>query len=314
MKALILSAGQGRRLLPLTADAPKCTVLVQGRPLIEWQLSALAEGGIDEVVAVVGFRRERVEAVLAARPEPPRVRVLDNPLYGVADNLVSCWMARDEMDEDFLLLNGDTLFEVDVLRRLLAAPLRPVTLAIDAKPAYDADDMKVTLDGERVVGIGKHLAPGAAHGESIGMLLFRGPGPALFRRGLERAVQAPEGARQWYLSVIDTLAATGVVWSASIGGLGWAEVDCPADLEDAERLVATWDATVSASRAKRPAYGRHHLRASEASASSHTRRQSSTESTSTAAWGNGSTMASMPSPSRLDTLPSASSSESRPSE
>jgi choline kinase len=311
MKALILSAGQGRRLLPLTADAPKCTLSVQDRPLIDWQLSALAQAGVDEVVAVVGFRRERVEAVLAARAEPPRVRVLDNPRYAVADNLVTCWMARAEMDDDFLLLNGDTLFEVDVLRCLLEAPPRPVTLAVDAKPAYDADDMKVTLEGARVVGIGKHLPPGAAHAESIGMLLFRGPGPALFRAGLERAVRTPGAARQWYLSVIDTLAATGVVWSASIVGRGWVEVDCPSDLADAERLVATWDANTGTPRERGPAPRWHHTRASAASDSAHTHRQSSTESTSTAARGNGITMASTPSPSRREIRPSPSPSESR---
>jgi L-glutamine-phosphate cytidylyltransferase len=311
MKALILSAGQGRRLLPLTADAPKCTLLVQGRPLIDWQLSALAQAGIDEVVAVVGFRRERVAAIVAARPEPPRVRLLDNPLYGLADNLVSCWMAREEMDEDFLLLNGDTLFETDVVRRLLAAPARPVTLVVDAKPVYDADDMKVTLDGERVVAIGKHLGFEATHAESIGMLLFRGQGPALFRAGLERAVQVPEGARQWYLSVIDSLAASGVVWSASIRERDWVEVDCPADLDDAERLVASWDASAVGPRARRPAPGRRHAPACMPFDSSHTHRQSSTESTSTAARGNGSTTTSTPSPSRREILPTPSPSESR---
>jgi L-glutamine-phosphate cytidylyltransferase len=311
MKALILSAGQGRRLLPLTADAPKSVLPVQGRPLIEWQLSALALGGIDEVITVVGFRRDRVEAVLAARSAPPSVRVLDNPGYAVADNLVSCWMAREEMDGDFLLLNGDTLFEVDVLRQLLAAPVRPVTLAIDTKPGYDADDMKVTLDGDRIVRIGKQLPPAASHAESIGMMLFRGPGPGLFRAGLERAVQAPEATRQWYLSVIDTLAATGVVWSASIAGRDWVEVDSPADLEEADRLLATWDpATVSPGR-PRSARPRAQAPMSPASESLHAQRQSSTESTSTAARGNGSTTPSTPSPSRRDSRPSPSPSESR---
>jgi L-glutamine-phosphate cytidylyltransferase len=310
MKALILSAGQGRRLLPLTADAPKCTLPVQGRPLIDWQLAALARGGIDEVVTVVGFRRDRVEAVLAARSAPPTVRVLDNPRFAVADNLVSCWMARAEMDEDFLLLNGDTLFEVDVLRALLAAPARPITLAVDAKPAYDADDMKVTLEESRVVAIGKHLPPAASHAESIGMLLFRGPGPALFRAGLERAVQRPEAARQWYLSVIDSLAPSGVVWSASIQGRDWVEVDCPADLEEANRRLATWEVT-AAGPGRGAAGGRwRHAGVSVAAESAQTHRQSSTESTSTAARGNGSTTASTSSPSRREIRPSPSRSES----
>ncbi|PKL99248.1 MAG: nucleotidyltransferase, partial [Gammaproteobacteria bacterium HGW-Gammaproteobacteria-7] len=63
MKAILLSAGQGSRLLPLTADRPKCTLEVGDRPVLEWQLNALADNGIDEVVVVTGFRAAQVDAI-----------------------------------------------------------------------------------------------------------------------------------------------------------------------------------------------------------------------------------------------------------
>jgi choline kinase len=240
MKAVILSAGQGRRLLPLTANTPKCALPIHGRSLLDWQLGELARCGIERAIVVVGFGADRVEQLLAARPAPPQARTLYNPFFSVSDNLVSCWMARAEMAEDFLLLNGDTLFEAPVLQRLLDAAPRPVRLAIDHKTAYDADDMKVSLDGERLVRVGKQLPPEDVDGESIGMLLFRGEGPALFRAALERALHRPQALRQWYLSVVDELARAGHVWTASIEGLQWAEVDCPADLEQAAALLEGW--------------------------------------------------------------------------
>ena len=61
MKAIILSAGQGRRLLPLTERVPKCMLPVRGRPLIGWQIDTLARCGIDDVTVVVGFGAEAVE-------------------------------------------------------------------------------------------------------------------------------------------------------------------------------------------------------------------------------------------------------------
>src|SRR3546814_11868791 len=64
MKALILSAGQGSRLLPLTESRPKCLIELSGRSLLEWQLLALSRAGIDEVVLVTGFAAEQVEAIL----------------------------------------------------------------------------------------------------------------------------------------------------------------------------------------------------------------------------------------------------------
>jgi choline kinase len=237
-RAVILSAGQGRRLLPLTATMPKCALPLHGHTLLEWQLDALAACGIAQATVVVGFAADRVEALLAARTAPPAVQTVYNPFFRVSDNLVSCWMAREAMTGDFVLLNGDTVFEPAVLQRLLAAPPRPVRLAVDHKDAYDADDMKVSLDGDgRLRRVGKKLAAEIVGAESIGVMLFRGEGPALFREAIERALRRPEALHDWYLSVIDQMADHGHVWTASIQGLGWAEVDAPADIPRAEAVV-----------------------------------------------------------------------------
>lgn len=247
MKAVILSAGQGRRLLPLTAESPKCILRIHGQPLIEWQMRELAKCGISQVTVVVGFGADQVEQFLADRYKPHQVQALYNPFFAVSDNLASCWVARTEMTEEFILLNGDTLFEAAVLQRLLDAPARPVTMATDRKRAYDADDMKVAVNGDGLVKVGKDLAPEQADGESIGMLLFRGEGPALFRAAVERALRAPCALKQWYLSVIDTMAQSRLVWTLSIHGLRWVEVDCSADLDEAAKLVAGWAAELAES-------------------------------------------------------------------
>lgn len=238
MKAIILSAGQGRRLSPLTDDRPKCVLPVHGKSIIEWQIDELLRCGVDDVVVVLGYGIEQVESQLAKRYGPGRIRVLYNPFFEVADNLASCWMARDEMHDDFVLLNGDTLFDAAVLDRLLASAQRPIVLATDIKPGYDADDMKVQLDGTNLCRIGKDLPAEQVNGESIGMLHFRGRGPALFRCALEEAMRRPRGLRQWYLSVIDGLARHGHVGAECIHGLAWAEVDFPADLEYATTRFA----------------------------------------------------------------------------
>jgi choline kinase len=237
-RAVILSAGQGRRLLPLTATLPKCALPLHGQTLLEWQLDALAACGIEEATVVLGFASEQVEPTLAARATAPRARALYNPFFRVSDNLVSCWMAREAMAGDFVLLNGDTVFEPAVVERLLAAPARPVRLAVDHKDAYDADDMKVSLDGDgRLRRVGKRLAPEIVGAESIGVMLFRGPGPVLFREAIESALRRRDALHDWYLSVIDEMADHGHVWTASIQGLGWAEIDSPADIPRAEAVL-----------------------------------------------------------------------------
>lgn len=242
VKAIILSAGQGKRLSPLTDTRPKCLVELSGRSVLEWQIRHLHRAGVTEVVVVTGFAADLVEAELAKLRLPGlTLRTLFNPFYSVSDNLASVWMARAEMQGSFLLLNGDTLFEPAIAERLLSAPPAPITVTIDRKAGYDADDMKVRTDGDALREIGKTITEYDA--ESIGFLRFEPEGGALFTDIVERALRTPEGLRRWYLSAIDQIArAHDAVAVRSIEGLDWAEMDFPEDLPKNRELAQAWAA------------------------------------------------------------------------
>ena len=244
MKVVILAAGQGKRLLPLTEDIPKCLLDIGGRRLLERQIDAFVACGATEIVVVTGYGARLVDDVLdQLRDDRPGVvlKTSFNPFFGVADNLASCWMTRGDMDKDFILVNGDNLFQADMVKRLLEAEEAPITIAVAHKSEYDNDDMKVMLDGERLTEIGKTLPLDTVDGESIGMLLFRGEGPRIFTTALEEAMSEAAGLRRWYLSVIDTLAKQVTVMTQSVDGIDWCEVDFPADLQQARHLVADWN-------------------------------------------------------------------------
>ena len=246
MKALIIGAGQGRRLLPLTEEEPKALLNIGGKSLLEWQVSALVECAVEEIVFLAGFNLPAVERSLeqlARRYPTASFRTAYNPFYGVADNLATCWMARHEMAGDFLLLNSDTLFSQPVLQTLLASPAAPISRAVDHKERYDDDDMKVQLEAGRLLDIGKKLPAERVQGESIGMLYFRGEGPRHFVAALEAAMLAPEALRQWYLSVIAALAPEVAIQAVTISGHPWCEVDYPVDVQTAKRMVASWRAS-----------------------------------------------------------------------
>jgi choline kinase len=240
MKALILSAGQGRRLLPLTQDRPKSSLEAGGRSLLASQLGEFANTAISEVVVITGFAAEVLENIVARTVAPPS-RTLYNPFYAHSDNLGTCWVAREEMNEPFLLVNGDTLFESAVVNRLLEGiGERPITLAMDRKGSYDDDDMKVIVDGRRLQQVGKQLPADRVNGESIGMMAFTGEGPTLFRRKLDQLMRSEEGRGRWYLSAIDELARLDQVAVQSIEGLSWCEVDDQEDLAHADTVVRSW--------------------------------------------------------------------------
>ena len=239
MKAIILCAGQGRRLLPYTESSPKCLLSLNNKHFIEWQIDALQEVGIKQIVAVVGYAAPRIESILNKR-YGDNVSFVYNPFYEIADNLASCWMARDHFKDDFIILNGDTLFEPSVITKLLNTNDFPITLATDQKDSYDDDDMKVITNGSRLISVGKKLPMSEVNGESIGIMHFNPQGANLFKDTIEKLMYSPDSLQKWYLSIIDKLATHDHVGTCSIHGLEWTEVDFVQDLEQAQKLAEKW--------------------------------------------------------------------------
>jgi choline kinase len=221
---------------------PKCGVEVAGRSILEWQLSEIARCDVDEVVVVTGFHAEYVDDLVSKLTMVP-VRTLHNPFFDASDNLGTCWVARHEMQGDFIILNGDTLFEARVMQQLLASEVdAPITLVTDHKGDYDEDDMKVIVEGKRLQRVGKQLALDTVNGESIGMMAFRDGGPPLFVSTIESLMRTDKGLKLWYLSAIDGLAQQGNVSVCDIHGASWCEIDDRDDLDNANAVVASWSA------------------------------------------------------------------------
>lgn len=244
VKAIILSAGQGRRLLPLTENTPKCLLPVAGKPVLAWQIDALLAAGVEEVTIITGFQVAQIEELLQQRyAHHPKIKILFNPFYEVADNLASCWIARTEMDSDFLILNGDTVIETALLDKVLNSESAPITLSVDFKDSYDADDMKVQLNADSwVQQVSKIVPPHQVNAESIGLIYFRGNGAPLFRQAVEEALRHPAELKSWYLSIIDRLAKEHMVNSCSINGFRWCEIDF---IEDLARAGIIFDESAS---------------------------------------------------------------------
>jgi choline kinase len=249
MKAIILSAGQGSRLGHMVDDRPKCLIDFNGRTLLDRQLDTLEANGVHEAVVVTGFHDELIEQAIVNRTGGPRVRTVFNPFYKVADNTGSLFMARDELQADCLVWNGDTLVSRELMRRVLENDRTGICVTIDRKDTYDEDDMKVVEAEGRLKAIGKRLPLDTVNAESIGLLAFRSGGAEQFREAIDRAIRTPEGTTIWYLRVIHHIAQSTDVWTLDINGEEWGEVDFPPDVENARNLTARWDAQAKAAAA-----------------------------------------------------------------
>ena len=234
MKALILSAGRGRRLWPFTADAPKCLLPVGGGDILGHQLENLKEAGVNRVVLICGHGLHRVRLRISTLPTGISVRLLFNPFFSISDNLISLWAARSEMNQDFILSNGDNLFHPEILKPLLNTNGDCCLLA-QRKGVYGADDMKVQVKGDRVTHIGKTLADDQTHAESIGIIRFSERGASQMRRALEEVVTERAVMRRFFVDAIQHMIDKGVAvnWTDT-GGLPWIDVDTPDDLKFAQ--------------------------------------------------------------------------------
>ncbi|KKW45838.1 hypothetical protein A3C21_02900 [Candidatus Kaiserbacteria bacterium RIFCSPHIGHO2_02_FULL_59_21] len=237
MKAIIIAAGKGRRLSPLTDHVPKNLLDIGGTTILEMQIEALTACGINEIAIVVGHGAEQIDAALEKHKNLCNITLVYNPYFDVADNLVSVWSARHLMDNEFISVNGDNIFTPAVVQRLLQHPGN-TAMVIDTKASYDADDMKVIHDVNGVREVSKTINPANATAESAGIIKFSKAGATLYRNVLEEIAQKRANKNAYYLEAIREVIARGhTVHYSECEEDDWCELDVPSDLEKMRQSV-----------------------------------------------------------------------------
>lgn len=229
MKGIILSAGNGTRLLPLTRTMPKCLVDVGGRAILDHQLDALAAAHVSQAVVVVGYRGTQVRDHLAATPPPLPVTIVDNPFWSVSSSIGSVWAARAWLDEAFCLMNGDTVFASAIIDGAVAQATADVSLLVEPMTAAEPDDMLVAVDHGRVTAVAKTLDPASVGHRSLGVIVSTGG--QRYRQALDTIITREHGIKAYHHDIVNDLAQSGCVAAIVDRHGGWQEIDRPADIE-----------------------------------------------------------------------------------
>lgn len=226
--AIVLSAGQGSRLLPVTETIPKCLIEVGGQTLLARQLAALAAAGLKRVLIVTGYRHEQIDAAVAGS-QPLEIETRFNPFWAVASSIGSVWMARDRLQRPFCLLNGDTLFDPEILTAALASPGAALGLVVEPIEAASYDDMLVQAESGTIRRVSKSLAEDRATHRSLGLVLAD-EGYADYARVLDRLIAERNGAGAFHHDIVDRLAQHSDVAAIERAAGFWQEIDRPEDI------------------------------------------------------------------------------------
>ena len=228
MRAIILAAGMGWRLKPHTEATPKCLLELGGKTLLRRYLEAFVALGIPEAVLVVGYLKEQVAAEAARGPAGVRVRVAENDRY-MRGNILSLWQARDEFDDDVLIMDADILFPQEMLARLLATP-DVNALAVDEQFQDTGEKQKVVCEDGWVVEVTKKIGQDPrVRGEAVGMLRLSAEAAEILRGILEEFVETGKDSLE-YEEAFRELAGEVPIGVVEVGDLPWVEIDFQEDL------------------------------------------------------------------------------------
>jgi choline kinase len=239
MIGVVLAAGPGRRLLPLTEALPKTLLpLSDGRTILDLALANLSATGAEEVVIVTGFAAERVQERVAdlERRNGVRIELVFNDRAEQWNNAYSLWLAREAFQAGAMLVNGDTVHPSTVEERLLAARGPGVLLAVDEEKELGTEEMKVLVSEHgRLARIAKDVDPSAARGEYIGVALIEPSAAEPLTAALEVTWRRDPSLyyEDGFQEFVDRGGDLGV---APIGTVDWVEVDDPSDLERAREI------------------------------------------------------------------------------
>lgn len=229
--AVILAAGRGNRLLPWTADRPKCLLPVGRRAILEHQIRALRLAGVESIQVITGHGAERVRELIDGTAS-----YAHNADYDRTNSLDTLGFASVPISEaGLLVLNSDVLFHPALLARLLADP-RPNVLLADFRAGLGEEEMKIVADESgRILEISKTMDPRLAQAENLGVL-------RLSREAAARMIElardkSRDKAIQWAPDGIQSLRGEFDFFALATGGLPWIEIDYPHDLSAANEAI-----------------------------------------------------------------------------
>jgi choline kinase len=239
MKAIILAAGIGSRIKPLTDNCPKCLLKIGNHTILEMMVSHILECGIKEIIFVVGYLESQIKDYIQNSFPGLKVQFVTNQRYMETNTGYSLMLASELINgSDFVKFDADVVFDNKILKNLIESDFTNC-LCIDRNINLEAEEIKVIIQGKnRVVKASKTVDPLDAVGESIGIEKIDSKTAKTLFSELELMMNENKYLQAYYESAYERLIDQNIPFHAiDISGLGWTEIDTKDDYLHAKSCV-----------------------------------------------------------------------------
>lgn len=232
--AIILAAGVGSRLRPLTDTKPKCCVAVGGSTLLERLLGQLSKSCVVEKIFVVaGYKVDNVKEVIESGTYESEVILIENPVYDKTNNMYSCDLALQySIDEQVIIVNADCIYDDYIVQKM--CNVKDSAIAIDTTK-YSGESMKVALHDGNAIEMSKALLESRNVSVSIDLYTFNSEDVGLLKEIIRARLDSGDN-NSWTEVAINELCKKQPISTVDFGGLKWVEIDNHEDLKLAETL------------------------------------------------------------------------------
>jgi choline kinase len=236
MKAIILAAGRGTRLEPLTNNIPKCLIEVNGKSILKSELECLEKNGIEETVVVVGYLKDKIIKKFGDGFGQIEIRYIENPIHQDTGDAFSLQLAKDELKGDVIIIDGDVLFGEELIRRLMDTPYE-ICLAIDKKRVSERETKVKMAQSNKIIDIIRGGSTQGKCGRYIGIAKIGDESLLVFTNKLANLIKNNNNLKNIvYSQAILMMIKKGYdVYGIDMSDLLWAEIDTSEDLEYAKR-------------------------------------------------------------------------------
>ena len=234
MKAIIMAAGVGKRLHALNINKPKCLITVGSTTLIRRSVNLLVSKGISDITVIVGFKGHLIRNELNND-----VAYFENPDFHSTNSIKSLWYAKDLLEGDVLLLNGDLYYEHEILDHIINQT-NPVVMLADST-RIDKADYRFGFSGNQINRFGKHLTNQETDGEYVGIVRIDQSFIKMFKQNLEDMITAGKSNIWWEDVLYSFIEKQIPIHYFDIAGIFWSEVDTLQDYNYLQNWIKSQD-------------------------------------------------------------------------